>query len=105
MILRELAQMLLRDLKDPRLRGVTLTSVKMSDDLRHGRVYFSHLEGSARAKEVVRGFSSAEGFIRRELGRILGLRYTPELDYEFDAGLEKAARLEALLREERSRTS
>ena len=65
MVLRELSQMLLRDLKDPRLRGVTLTSVRMSDDLRHGRVCFSHLEGRATADEAIKGFRSAGGFIQR----------------------------------------
>ena len=101
MVLRELSQMLLRDLKDPRLRGVTLTGVRMTDDLRHGRVFFSHLEGRARAPEAVRGFRSAGGFIRRQIGRALGLRYTPELDFEFDPGPESAARIGALLREVR----
>lgn len=101
MVLRELSQMLLRDLKDPRLRGITLTGVKMTDDLRHGRVYFSHLEGRARAGEAEAGFKSASGFIRRQIGRALGLRYTPELVFEFDPGLERAARIDALLRASR----
>jgi len=103
MVLRELSQMLIRDLKDPRLRGVTVTSVRMTDDLRHGRVFFSHLEGSGHAAEAVRGFRSAYGFIRRQIGRSLGLRYTPEFDFEFDPGLERAARVDALLRESRSK--
>jgi ribosome-binding factor A len=98
MVLRELSLLLLRDLKDPRLRGVTLTRVKMSDDLRHGRIFFSHLEGSAHAAESQRGFRSASGFIRRHIGRVLQLRYTPELDFEFDPGLENASRVDALLR-------
>jgi len=98
MVLRELSQMLVRDLKDPRLRGVTLTSVKMSDDLRHGWVLFSHLEGHTHAAESVKGFRSASGFIRRQIGRALQLRYAPELDFEFDPGLENAARVDALLR-------
>ena len=99
LVLRELSVMLLRDLKDPRLQGVTLTSVKMADDLRHGRVFFSHLEGAARAPVVVAGFKSASGFIRREIGKSLGLRYTPELDFEFDPALERAARIDALLKQ------
>jgi ribosome-binding factor A len=104
MVLRELSLMLLRDLKDPRLQGITLTSVKMSDDLRHGRVFFSHLEGHARAPEAIRGFRSAEGFIRRWIGHALALRHTPQFEFEFDQGLERAARLDALLREQRSRS-
>ena len=57
MVLRELSQMLVRDLKDPRLRGVTLTSVRMTDDLRHGRVFFSHLEGRPQAAEAIEAFA------------------------------------------------
>ena len=90
--------MLVRDLRDPRLRGITLTEVKMDDDLRHGRVYFSHLEGSVRAQAAVAGFRSASGFIRREIGKSLGLRYTPELEFQFDPGPERAARIDALLK-------
>jgi ribosome-binding factor A len=103
MVLRELSQLLVRDLKDPRLRGITLTRVKMSDDLRHGKVFFSHLEGSAQAPESIKGFRSASGFIRRHIGRSLQLRYTPELDFEFDPGIENAARIEELLRANRPR--
>ena len=102
-VLRELSQMLLRDLKDPRLKGVTLTAVKMTDDLRRGRVFFSHLEGEPRAKAAAAGFHSASGFIRRKIGRELGLRFTPELDFEFDSGAERAARIDALLREDRAK--
>ena len=91
--------MLVRDLRDPRLRGITLTEVKMDDDLRHGRVYFSHLEGSIRAQAAIAGFRSANGFIRREIGKSLGLRYTPELDFQFDPGPERAARIDALLKQ------
>jgi ribosome-binding factor A len=101
MVLRELSLMLLRDLKDPRLRGITLTGVKMTDDLRHGRVFFSHLEGQSRAAEAIAGFKSASGFIRRQVGRVLGLRYAPELEFEFDPGPERAARIDVLLRSAR----
>ena len=101
MVLRELSLMLVRDLRDPRLRGVGLTRVRMTDDLRHGRIFFSHLRGSAQAAEAVKGFRSASGFIRRSIGRALGLRYTPVFDFEFDPGLESAARVDALLRESR----
>jgi ribosome-binding factor A len=103
LVLRELSEMLVRDLKDPRLRGVTLTGVTMADDLRHARVFFSHIEGRARADEAISGFRSAGGFIRRQIGRSLGLRYTPDLDFEFDPGPERAARIGELLREAKAR--
>jgi ribosome-binding factor A len=101
MVHRELALMLLRDLRDPRLRGIGVTRVKMADDLRHGRIFFSHLEGRTHAADAVKGFQSASGFIRRAIGRALGLRYTPDFDFEFDPGPESAARVDALLREAR----
>ena len=103
MVLRELSAMLIKDLKDPRLRGITLTGVTMGDDLRRGRVFFSHIEGRARAEAAIAGFRSAGGFIRREIGRALGLRYTPELDFEFDPGPERAARIGELLRDTREK--
>jgi ribosome-binding factor A len=103
MVLREISQLLLRDLKDPRLRGTTLTQVRVTDDLRHARVLFSHMGGSAHAAEAIKGFQSASGFIRRHIGRALQLRYTPELVFEFDPGIESAARVEALLRESKAK--
>ncbi len=102
-LLRELSALLYRDLKDPRLRGVTLTEVKLTPDLRHGRVYFSHLEGAARGRSAVEGFRSAAGFIRQRIGRGLGLRYAPELEFEYDPGIERAARIDALLRKEQAK--
>jgi ribosome-binding factor A len=103
LVLRELSAMLIKDLKDPRLRGVTLTGVSMADDLRHGRVFFSHIEGAAKSASAIGGFKSASGFIRREIGRTLSLRYTPDLDFEFDPGPERAARIGELLRESRQK--
>jgi len=103
MVLRELSQMLVRDLRDPRLRGVSLTRVRMTDDLRHGRIFFSHLSGSAHASEAIKGFRSANGFIRRSVGQVLGLRYTPDFAFEFDPGIENAARIDVLLRESRAK--
>src|SRR5271163_4782314 len=84
LVLRELSLLLIRELKDPRLRGIMLTRVQMDDDLRHGRVYFSHLEGKPRAAAALAGFKSANGFIKREIGRALNLRRTPDLEFEFD---------------------
>ena len=101
LVLREPSEILTRDIKDPRLRGVTLTRVEMDDDLRHGRVFFSHLEGAARGNLALAGFKSAKGFIRREIGQALNLRYTPELDFQYDPGIERAARIEELLRRDR----
>ncbi len=101
LLLRELSEMLRRDLKDPRLHGVTLTEVKMTDDLRQAQIFFSHLEGAVHGREASAGFDSARGFIRKRIGRELGLRYAPELVFEYDPSSERAARIDALLRQAR----
>ncbi len=88
----------MRELKDPRLHGVNLTHVQMDNDLRHGRVFFSHLEGAEHAESALSGFRSAKGFIRHEIGQRLNLRYAPELDFQYDRGIERAARINELLR-------
>ncbi len=75
----------------------------MDDDLRHGRVYFSHLAGREHAAAVKAGFKSAGGFIRREIGRALSLRYIPNLDFEYDEGIEQSARIGAILRDIREK--
>lgn len=102
-LLRELSALLYHDLKDPRVRGVTLTGVKVTPDLRHARVYFSHLQGAERGQEAADGFRSAAGFIRQRIGRDLGLRYSPELEFEYDPSIERAARIDALLRKEQAK--
>lgn len=103
LVLRELSLMLMRELKDPRLHGVTLTHVQMDNDLRHGRAFFSHLEGEKHAQSALAGFKSARGFIRHEIGQRLNLRYAPELDFQFDRGIERAARINELLRSDAQR--
>ena len=103
LVARELAGLLLRDLKDPRLRGVTITEARMSPDLRHCRVFFSHLEGPQRGQEALQGFASAAGFIRSHISRALKLRYAPEFQFELDVTFDRAARIDQLLRESRNR--
>jgi ribosome-binding factor A len=97
-ILREVAEMLQREIKDPRLRGVTLTRAEMSSDLHHCRIFFSHLEGSSQAARTQAGFERAGGFIRQHIRRLLALRITPELSFHFDSGPENAAHIDSLLR-------
>ena len=70
LLIRELSAMLIRDLKDPRLKGVTLTGAKMTDDLRRGRVLFSHLEGSERAPAVIAGFKRRSSMESPALGNV-----------------------------------
>lgn len=91
-IQRELAEQI-RALKDPRVQGlISVTGVDTTSDLRYAKVYISVLE-KEREAEVLKGLKSAAGFLRRELGAKLQLRYTPELIFERDEAMERGARI------------
>ena len=88
---------LIRALKDPRVQGlISVTEVDTTSDLRYAKVYISVLEKDREA-EVLKGLKSASGFLRRELGAKLQLRYTPELIFEHDEAMERGARMFDLL--------
>jgi len=86
-------------IKDPRLRGVTFTEVRVSKDLRHARVYFSVVGDEIRRQEVALGLQSAKGVIKRELAKHVRLRYMPEIEFTFDDSLNYAARIQQILKE------
>ena len=96
---RELiAELLMRDIKDPRIGMVTLTAVELSDDLRHGRIFFTCVGDAAARERSLTGLRSAAGFMRTQVGRRLRLRYAPELTFVFDSAPEAADRLASLLK-------
>ena len=95
----ELARLLLRELRDPRLRDVHVSAVRMTADLRSARVFFRTLAGADAAPPARTAFERATPFIRSCLGRALGLRYVPELQFEYDTVIDNAARMEAALAE------
>lgn len=95
---RELAQLIRDQVKDPRVRGVTVLDVEVSKDLGHARVYFSMLPGEGvDTEECAQGLQRAAGFLRRELGRRLRLRSIPELRFVYDATEDRAHHLESLI--------
>ena len=98
-IQRELAT-LIRTVKDPRVHGlVSITAVETTPDLRFCKVHVSVLDKSD-VKEVVKGLKSAAGYLRRELGHALNLRYTPELQFVEDDSIDQGAHILSLLRDE-----
>ena len=95
-IQRELSA-LLRTVKDPRVHGlVSITHVDTTSDLRYAKVYVSVLDKSD-GKDVIRGLKSAGGYLLRELGRALSLRYTPELVFQEDTSIDKGTHILKLL--------
>lgn len=95
----EISEVIRRDLADPRIGLVAVTAVEVSPDLTHARVQLSVLGSDAERQASVAAVSRASGFIRRQLGRRLRLRVTPELAFELDRGAEYSQRISDLLEE------
>ncbi len=94
---RELADIVHREIKDPRVALMTVTAVRLSKDLSHAKVLVSSLDPNHSHEDVVAALQHAAGFLRHELGGRLRLRIIPELRFEYDESLERAAKLEALI--------
>ena len=93
----EVANILARKIKDPRIQFVTVTDVTMTADLKIARVYVTALDQEHFEQQTSPGLKSAVGFIRTEVGRRLNLRYTPELVFFRDTSAEYGNRIEKLL--------
>lgn len=89
---------LLRNLKDPRVQDtmISITHVETTPDLRYAKIYVSFLQ-EERAQDTLKGLKSAGGYLRRELGQSLQLRYTPELVWEQDDSITYGARMLKLI--------
>ena len=97
LIRADMSEIIHRDVKDPRLQAVTITSVKISDDLRNAKIYFVEMGKDECSSEIKSGLNKAAGFIRRELGRKLQLRFVPELLFIHDTSFGYGNRIEKLL--------
>jgi ribosome-binding factor A len=98
----ELAGLIARTVRDPRVKGVSVARVDMTDDLRQARVLVRLLEGGddeARREEALTGLTRAAGLFRREVTKRLSLRYAPELRFVYDDGQDHLSRIEQLLAE------
>lgn len=91
------AEALAREIRDPRVGRVTVTSVQVSKDLSHARVMVVVGGDDEERVRAMEGMASASGFLRSRVARVLATRITPELAFELDRGAEHAQRIEALL--------
>jgi len=98
-IREEVAHMITGELKDPRIGFVTVTRVDLGPDLRLARIYVGVLGTEKQREKSLTGLKQAAGFMRRALGQRLRLRYTPELVFQYDEGLEASDRVARLLDE------
>jgi ribosome-binding factor A len=93
---QEIADILMRKIKDPRIGFVTVTDVDVADDLRNAKVFVSVYGGDKEAS--LKGLKSAAPFIRSELGKRMRMRFVPELLFRFDGTVEQGAHIMELLR-------
>lgn len=93
----ELAELILRQVKDPRIGFATVTRVEMTADLHHARVFVSVLGSPEEQQGTLEGLSSAAGFLRHEIGHRLAMRRVPELVFILDQGAEAGEKIEMLL--------
>ena len=93
-----LADLLQKEIRDPRLDRTTITTVKVTRDLRIARIYFATKGAEGAAQAALDGFARAKGFVKRELARKLGLRYMPDLEFFYDDSIDHGARIDRLLK-------
>lgn len=94
---RELAKMLATEVKDPRVKGVTITQVEVTSDLSHAMVRYVHHDGYAGQAEADLGFKSVNGFLRHCIAERLSIFKAPQLRFEYDKTFEEGTRLSALI--------
>ena len=98
LIRKEISELLLEQVQDPRLRGlISITEVTTADDLRNTKVFVSILGNETEKDEVLKGFGSATGYFRSQLSRRLLLRQVPELSFHIDNSIERATRMISLI--------
>lgn len=97
MIRKEVSEMFVKTVRDPRIGLITITRVTVTQDCRLARIHFS-VPGSVEEREkAMEGLDSAKGYIRKELARRVNLRYTPEILFEFDPSIEYAIHIGKVL--------
>lgn len=94
-----ICSILSRGLNDPRIGFVTITGVELCDDLSLAKIFFTVIGDDKARKDTEAGLNSAKGFIRREVGKNLTIRHTPELLFKYDTSLDYASRIDSLLKE------
>lgn len=96
-IREELSEMIIFEVSDPRLSGISVTDVRVDRELAYANIYVSALEGSERSGEILEGLDHAKGYLRFELSQRIELRTFPQLRFHWDPTFERAERIEKLI--------
>lgn len=102
-IQKEFSEILQRDIKDPRISFVTVTKVKVSEDLKIANIYVSVYGSEEEKEQSMKGLKSAKGYIRSLFGKRFNLRFTPEIRFFFDKSIEEGIRITRLISEIREK--
>ncbi|MGE0031078.1 MAG: 30S ribosome-binding factor RbfA [Steroidobacteraceae bacterium] len=94
---RLLAELIRREVKDPRVGLITITSAEVSRDLTHAKVFFTPFAGVGNAEAALEALRHASGYLRHQVRNLMRLRVAPELDFQIDDSVERGARLSALI--------
>ena len=98
LIKQTLSEIISKQIKDPRLEMTTITHVKVARDLKSARIYFTAHGGNQKVDAAMQGFQSAMGYVKRELGQKLRLRYMPQIQFFYDDTLDHASRIDSILK-------
>ena len=96
---QEISDIIFNELKDPRIGFVTITSVACTEDLREAKIYVSVMGDEKKARDTLNGLNSSLGFVRREIGKRIRLRFTPEISFALDTSLNYSDHIQRLLNE------
>jgi len=98
LIQSEISELLFKHVNDPRLSGmISVTRVETTSDMRSAKIFISALGEDLEKDAIIKGFTSASGFLRRELAHRLNTRITPELSFQFDDSIERGVNLVSLI--------
>ena len=93
---KQISILLLEEVRDPRVRDVSITGIQLTNDLKFAKVYFSVMGGASEVGRAQLGLDSARRFIKREIGMRMGLKYVPEIVFVHDPSLEKGRYMDSL---------
>ena len=99
LIMTHLSQLLMTDVRDPRLQGLTIIEVNLDREIEHAQIWVTSLDGDESEEEVMEGLDKASGFLRKELASRLRLRRMPQLHFKWDHSVQHAMHMESVLDE------
>lgn len=97
-IYREIGSIILIEMRDPRFKDLTITGVRLNDDLSFAKVYFT-IPDHTRIKEISKALNQAQGFFRSKIGERIDIKYVPQIKFYFDESQENADKIEQLFKE------